>query len=37
MMLKRDYKYISDNKIRSVYLKILSKHTGVKHVTIAHS
>lgn len=37
MMLKRDYKSISDNKIRSVYLKILSKHTGVKHVTIAHS
>lgn len=37
MILKRDYKYISDIKIRSLYLKILSKHTGVKHVTVAHS
>lgn len=37
MILKRDYKYISDDKIRSVYLNILSKHTGKKHQSISHS
>lgn len=36
MMLKRDYKYIFDNKIWFVYLKILLKYIGVKYVIIVY-
>lgn len=36
-MIKRDYRYTSENKIRKMYIKLLSKHSGTKHYTITHS
>ena len=36
-MLVRDYKNIDQYKIISIYLKIISKHSGNKHHTIAHA
>ena len=36
-MIKRDYRYTSENKIRKLYIKLLSKHSGTKHYTITHS
>lgn len=36
-MLVRDYKNIDQYKIISIYLKIISKHLGNKHHTIANA
>jgi len=36
-MIKRDYRYTSEDKIRNIYIKLLSKHSGTKHYTITHS
>jgi len=36
-MIKRDYRYTSENKIRNIYIRLLSKHSGTKHYTITHS
>lgn len=36
-MSVRDYKYIDQYKIISMYLSIISKHSGKKHYTIVHA
>jgi hypothetical protein len=36
-MIKRDYRYTNENKIRKTYIELLSKHSGTKHYTITHS